>query len=286
MRVWALIPALAWLAMGARPVHAQDLSKAEELYKRTNFEGSLLLVDKRATDGAAMFLAGRDHYMLGNFKKASEYLEKATAIEPGNSEYVDWLGRAYGKRAELSNPLLAPGLASKARQAFERAVELNGANRDALSDLFDYYLGAPSFLGGGYEKAAGVAGKMATVDPSEAYFAQAKLAQKHREYGSAEQHLREAVAAGPREMGHLIALARFLANQGRTGESDAVFAQAAKINPNSPRLWYARADVLIQEKRNLDEAKTLLHKYVNAQITVDDPPRENALRLLREAGGA
>jgi tetratricopeptide (TPR) repeat protein len=296
LRVLASILALASIAAWERPGLAQelnerpaltaDLGRAEELYKRTNFEGSLVLVDKRATDGPAMFLLGRDYYMLGDFKKASEYLEKATAIEPRSSEYMDWLGRAYGKRAELSNPLMAPGLATKARQAFERAVELNGANRDALSDLFDYYLGAPSFLGGGYDKAALVASKMTIVDPSEAYFAQAKLAQKHREYRSAEQHLREAVAVGPREMGHLIALARFLANQGRTGESDAVFQEAAKINPDSPKLWYARADVFIQQKRNLDEAKTLLRKYVNAQITVDDPPRDSALRLLKEAGGA
>ncbi|MBV9759981.1 MAG: tetratricopeptide repeat protein [Acidobacteriaceae bacterium] len=283
LRVLAVILALSCLA---GPVSAQDLGKAEELYKRTNFEGSLVLVDKRATDGPSLFLLGRDYYMLGDFKKAAEFLEKAAAMEPRNSEYMDWLGRAYGKRAELANPLMAPGLASKARQAFERAIELNGANRDALSDLFDYYLGAPSFLGGGYEKASAIAEKMSAVDPSEGYFAQAKLAQKHREYRSAEQHLREAVAVGPREMGHLIALARFLANQGRMGESDAVFQEAAKVNPDSPRLWYARADVFIQQKRNIDEAKALLRKYVNAQITVDDPPRDSALRLLKETGGA
>lgn len=286
MRVWAFILAAGWLGASARPAVAQDLTKAEELYQRTNFEASLVLVDKRATDGPATFLLGRDYFMLGDFRRACDYLQKAAAAEPENSEYADWLGRAYGKRAELSNLLMAPALASKARQEFELAVELNGANRDALSDLFDYYLGAPSFLGGGYDKAAAVAEKMSAVDPSEAYFAQAKLAQKHREYRSAEQHLRQAVAVGPHEIGHLIALARFLANQGRTGESDAVFQQAERINPNSPGLWYARADVLIQQKRNLDEAKTLLQKYVNAPITVDDPPRETALRLLKEAGGA
>ena len=286
MRGWALLLLTGWMAASALPLPGQDLTRAEELYKRTNFEGSLALLNRQATDGPAMFLLGRDYFMLGDFKKATEYLERAAALEPRNSEYVDWLGRAYGRRAENTNPLMAPSLASKARQAFERAVELDATNRDALSDLFDYYLSAPGFLGGGYDKAGAVASKMVVVDPAEGYYAEAKLAQKNQQYQRAEERLREAVAIAPHEMGHLIALARFLANRGRTGESDAVFQEAEKLNPNAPRLWYARADVLIKQKRNLDQAKMLLLKYVNAPITVDDPPREKAVRLLKEAGGA
>jgi tetratricopeptide (TPR) repeat protein len=239
-------------------------------------------------DSPAQFLSARDYFMLGDFKKSVDLLQKAVAAEPNNSDYMDWLGRSYGKRAETANPLLAAGLASKARQAFERAVELDGTNRDALSDLFDYYLNAPGFLGGGYDKAVAVANKMAKIDPSEAYFAKAQLAQKHQEYEAAEQHLRQAVAVGPHEVGHLIALAKFLANQGRTRESDAVFEEAQKVSPNAPRVWFAKADVLIKEKRNLSEAKMLLEQYVQAPITPDDPPREQAFRLLKqaEAGGA
>jgi tetratricopeptide (TPR) repeat protein len=224
--------------------------------------------------------------MLGDFKKSVEYLQKSTAVRPSNAEYWDWLGRAYGRRAETSNPLAAPGYATKARLAFERSVELDSKNRDALSDLFDYYLEAPGFLGGGYDKAMTVADKTAKIDPSEAYFQQAKLAQKRKEYESAEIHFRKAVESGPKEIGHLLSLARFLATQGRVRESDALFLQAQQAAPNEPTVWFARADVLIQGKRNLDEARNLLQKYVNAPITVDDPPRTEALRLLKQAGGA
>jgi tetratricopeptide (TPR) repeat protein len=276
---------LAGCLAGALPMRAQDLTKAEELYQRTNFEASLALLDKHSSNGPATFLMGRDYLMLGDFKKASDYLQKAVTAEPDNSEYVDWLGRAYGRRAETANPLMAPALASKAREAFEKAVALNGSNSDALSDLFDFYLDAPGFLGGGADKAGAVASRMTLVDPSEGYFEEAKLAQKHQQYQRAEQRLRQAVAMAPHELGHLIALAKFLSSQGRTGESDAVFQQAEKINPNAPKLWYARADVLIKQKRNLDEAKLLLQKYVNAPITVNDPPRDKAVRLLKEVGG-
>jgi tetratricopeptide (TPR) repeat protein len=283
LAVPALVLAL-WLWAG--PVHAKNLGEAEELYSQTNYEGSLALLDTRSNDPATYFLAGRDHFMLGDFKKAADCFQKATAAAPSRSDYFDWLGRAYGRRAELANPLSAAGWASKARQAFETAVQLDPKNSDALSDLFDYYLNAPGFLGGGYEKAADVAQKIAAIDPPEGYSAKAKLDQKRKEYSTAERHLRAAVSAAPQQVGHAIALANFLANQGRTHDSDAVLAQAQQEAPNSARLWFARADLLIRQNRDLAEAKSLLEKYVNAPVTVNDPPKQEAMRLLKQVGGA
>jgi len=273
------------LLLVAGAAYADDLTQAENLYKRTDFEGSLKLLDMQSSHAAETFLIGRNYFMQGDFKKATEYIQKATTLAPANSEYMDWLGRTYGKRAETSNVLAAPGYASKARQAFEKAVELDPKNNDALSDLFDYYLEAPGFLGGGYNKAVAVADKLAVIDPSEAYFERAKLAQKKKEYQSAEAHMRQAIAVAPHEVGHLIALARLLANQGKERESDAVFLEAQKANPNAPQVWFARADVLIKQKRHLDQAKLLLEKYMSASITVDDPPKGEARRLLKQVGG-
>jgi cytochrome c-type biogenesis protein CcmH/NrfG len=278
---------LACVLMGAvAPLAAaENIYKAEELYKHTDFAGSIALLSPNSQNPAALFLLGRDYFMLGDFKRSADYLQKATAAEPNNSEYVDWLGRAYGRRAETANFLTAPGYATKARQAFERAVALDTTNRDALSDLFDYYLEAPGFMGGGYEKALAVAQKMAVVDPPQGYFAEAQLAQKRKEFPAAEQQLRQAIAAAPYEVGHIIALAKFLANQGRTRESDDMFATAEQVNPNAPQVWFAHADVLIKQKRDLQEARNLLQKYVRAPITVDDPPKQSALQLLKQAGG-
>jgi tetratricopeptide (TPR) repeat protein len=285
-RIMAGIALVLGLMVSPVGVFGADLTKAETLYQGTDYEGSLALLDKHSNEAGTLFLIGRVYFMLGDFKKATDYLQQATAAKPNNSEYMDWLGRAYGKRAETSNPLTAPGFASKARQAFERAVQLDPKNSDAMSDLFDYYLDAPGFLGGGYDKAVALADKISAIDPPEGYFEKARLAQKRKEYQSAEQHLRQAVAVAPHEVGHLIALAKLLATEGRTKESDAVFEQAQQVDPNSPRVWFARADLLIKQKRNLDEAKNLLERYVQAPITVDDPPKQEAVRLLKQVGGA
>src|SRR4051794_39833360 len=137
---------------------------------------------------------GQDYYGAADFKKATETLERALAQDPSNSNINLWLGRAYGRRAETSSMLTAPGYAGKARTYFEKAVQLNPSNLEAQSDLFEYYLEAPGFLGGGFDKAANVAEQMSKLDRSEGEWAQAKLAEKRKEFNSAEAHLRQAIA--------------------------------------------------------------------------------------------
>jgi tetratricopeptide (TPR) repeat protein len=273
------------LALPSR-IKADSLSRAEDLYQHTDYKGSLALLDKNTQDARTNFLIGRNYFMEGELKRATTYLEKSSQQDPVNSEYMDWLGRIYGKRAETSSMITAPGFANKARQAFERAVELDSTNKDALSDLFDYYLDAPGFMGGGYDKAAAIAEKTTRIDPPEAYFERAKLAQKRKEYTAAENHLRKAAALAPEGVGYLVNLAKLLAKEGRTQESDEVFRQAESIKPNTPAIWYAHADALINQQRELDEARTLLEKYMHASITPDDPPKQEAMRLLRQIGKA
>ena len=280
LAIWggsALLATTAWAA---------DLSHAEDLFNRTDYNGSLGMLDKHSSDSATNFLIGRDYLMSGEFKKATDYLERAVAEDSTSSEYEDWLGRAYGKRAETSNVLAAPILASKARQAFEKSVELAPKNSDALDDLFDYYLNAPGFMGGSYDKAERIADRIAAIDPAEGLYDKAKLDEKQKQYTTAEQHLRQAVAVAPHSIGHLIQLARLLAGEGRVRESEAVFAQAETIAPDSPKVMFAHADVLIKQKRDLDEAKALIEKYLQSPITADDPSRDEAFRLLKQAGGS
>jgi tetratricopeptide (TPR) repeat protein len=223
--------------------------------------------------------------MLGDFKRASEVLEKASNAQPSNSDYALWLGRAYGRRAETSGPITAPGFASKARQSFEKAARLNPRNIDALNDLFEYYLEAPGVLGGGMDKAQNVAAQIAQVDASDGHWAMFKLAEQRRDYSHAEEQLRRAIDAAPRAVGKFIELARFLAKEGRYQEADQSFERAEKIAPNSPKLMYAKADLYIRTGRNLDAAKTLLERYLNATLTPDDPPRSEAVKLLRKVRG-
>lgn len=268
-------------------VFGMDLKRAEDLYQRTEYQQSLAIAEAEKQPTATVYgLIGRNHFMLGDFKRAADAFLKAVALEPNSSEYNHWLGRTYGRRAETASPLFAPANAAKARQYFERAVELDPTNEEALNDLFDYYLQAPGFLGGGYEKAARLANRIGKINPAEGHFAEAQLADKRKQYDAAEQQLRHALALAPKQVGRVLDLAKYLAKQGRYKESEEVFQQAEKIAPNSPKVMFARAHTYIKEKRNLDQAKALLEKYLRANLTPDDPPREEASKLLKQAAGA
>lgn len=277
---------LALWVVSALVAAGPELDRAKKQYNLTDFEGSLkILLPLGEKDAGINALIGQNYYGLGDFKKATQYLEKAVAQNPSSSSYELWLGRAFGRRAETSSPLTAPGHASKARQHFERAVQLDPRNAEALNDLFEYYLEAPGFLGGGYDKAAKLAERIGANDPAEAHWARARLAEKRKEYRSAEEQLRRAADVAPHQVGRVIDLARFLAKQGRYQESDQSFARAEKIAPNEPRLMFAKAEAYIQGKRNLETARKLLQQYLNASLTPDDPPRSEAEKLLRQVSG-
>jgi tetratricopeptide (TPR) repeat protein len=275
------------LFAGSLASRAESLAwtRAHELYQRTDYAGSLeVLAASREQDAAVFLLMGQDYFMLAQYKKASDALEKAAALAPQNAECFLWLGRAYGRRAEIANPFTAPGYASKARQMFERSVALDPTNREAVGDLFDYYLGAPGFLGGGANKAAALAEQVAVRDPAEGHYYQARLDEHRKEYDSAEQHLRTALELAPRQVGRVIALAKYLSAHGRNKESDALFDQAERIAPEDPRVIYERASAYVQSGRNLDEARRLLRRYLRAPITPSDPPKSEAESMLRKIG--
>ncbi len=233
-----------------------ELARARNLYQRTDYEAALRLLGGISGRSAPVYiLTGKCQYMLGDFKKASEALEEAVRLAPDNSEAHLWLGRAYGRRAETSTFLTAPGLATKARASFEQAVTLDPANTEAASDFFEYYLEAPGFLGGGMEKAKALAEKTRESDPAEYHYRLGLIAGKQKEYSDAEEQLRRSVELAPRQVGRFIELAKFLSKSGQFEKSDAAFRQAEQVDPNDPNLLFERARACIRAKRNLEQAR-------------------------------
>jgi tetratricopeptide (TPR) repeat protein len=272
------------LSVGRIQAAAPEWAQARELYQGTHYKQSLsLLLGVSAKDAAIFQLIGQNLFMLGEYKKATDALEKARDLGPVTAELYLWLGRAWGRRAETSNPFSAPSYASRARDAFEHAVAIDISDKAAVGDLFDYYLGAPGFLGGGVSKAEDLAKKVAARDPAEGNYLEAQISNKRKQYDAAEQHLRRALALAPKQVSRVLDLARFLANRGRVNESDALFEQAEQMAPHNPRVLYYRAQTYIESRRNMADARRLLERYLQAPLTPDDPPRESAQALLQKA---
>ena len=261
-----------------------ELRKAEGLYQQTRYREALQAALPLAEGNAeAVLLAGRAAYGLGDYRKATEFLEKLVQRDPSNSVARHWLGRAFGRRAETSFPLAAPGYASKARQNFEKAVQLNPGNGEALNDLFEYYLQAPGLLGGGMDKSQALLPKIKNVDAAEHEFAQAKLQEARKDFPKAEHHLRRAAELAPKSVGRVLDVARFLARHGRFSESVTWLGHAAKLSPKHPQVLFQTAQTYIEAKQNLPVARALLQEYLQMPLNPDLPPREDAERLLKQA---
>src|SRR3984885_1645272 len=87
-------------------VSPSELEHARKLYQYTDYAGSLqVLAAIQPKNGPVYELTGQNLYMQGEYKKATENLEKALAAEPDNSDFALWLGRADGRRGGRARPV-------------------------------------------------------------------------------------------------------------------------------------------------------------------------------------
>ena len=284
MRVFLTFVAIAFTAFAGE---AGELDRAQNFYNHTDYSAAIAILKQAPESPKSLALLGQSYFMDGEYRKSVDALERAASLAPNDSDIQTWLGRAYGRRAETSFALQAIGFASKSRQAFEKAVKLDPHNREALNDLFEFYVEAPGFIGGGIDKAKSLLPAIAQDDPAEIYFARARIAEKKDQLGDAEAQLRRAVDIAPHQVGRLLDLAKFLYKVGRFDEGDSFFRAAEQCAPNAPRILFARASAYIQSKRNLPEAASLLKRYIASdKLTPDDPPRTEAVKLLKQAQGS
>jgi len=275
---------LAVVAAGSVWAAGPDVQRARDLYQKTQYQATINALLSSDTASAEHFeLLGQAYYMNGQYKLAIDSLEKATRADSSNAVYFDWLGKACGRRAETSNFITALTYAGKTRDSFEKAVELDGNNLEALSDLFEYYLEAPRSLGGGMDKAQAIAARIGRLNVAEYESKLAEIAEKQKQFPEAEQHLRRAAELEASHIGRSIDLAEFLAKRGRYAESEQLLRSVEAAHPGAPRVMYARASVDIRSGHNFEEARLLLSNYLSSEITPDDPPREDAVRLARRA---
>ena len=96
--------------------------------------------------------------------------EKCVAAHPKTSVCHDALGQALGTKAMMRGILASIGSAPTIRESFKTAVELDPQNMSARFDLLQYYMQAPSIVGGGSDKA-----RLLAIDTAKAHSEGGKL---------------------------------------------------------------------------------------------------------------
>jgi cytochrome c-type biogenesis protein CcmH/NrfG len=231
-------------------------------------------------DAQAYNLLCRAYYSVQQWNDAISGCERAVQLEPAISEYHLWLGRAYGKKAEHSSWLSAIGLAKKVRKEFERAVQLDGRNVSARSDLAEFYADAPGFLGGGKDKARAEAEQIAALDPAAAHEMKAVLAEKDSDVAAAEAERRAAVTASSNDGTYWVNLASFYRRHERYNEMADAIRHATSAPVRKGETYVDAASILYRSGRDLPTAAQLLRTYLASDTKSEDAPAFEAHFLL------
>ncbi len=151
-------------------------------------------VAANGSDGQAHLLLCRAYFSEQQSDEAVRECETAVKLIPKSSEAQDWMGRAYGVKANSAGPLTGLKLAHKVRESFEAAVALDPRSAAAADDLAEYYIGAPGVVGGGLDKADALATKIEAILPQVAHRIRGLSAEKRKDEAASEREFLAEVA--------------------------------------------------------------------------------------------
>jgi tetratricopeptide (TPR) repeat protein len=190
-----------------------------------------------------------------------------------------WLGRAYGEKADDSSFITAAALTKKIRYHFEKAVELDGRNIDARSDLAEFYVEAPGFMGGGVDRAAEQARQMAQFDPAQAHWVNARIAEKKKDPAAAESEYRSAIQIS-QDADYWLNLASFYRRQNRLNEMEDAVNRAIAAPMKRSNSLYDAATLLSKAGRNLPGAAGYVQRYLSSGLVNEEAPSFEAHYVL------
>ncbi|MBL8278073.1 MAG: tetratricopeptide repeat protein [Pelomonas sp.] len=175
----------AWLDAGK----TADLARAAQARTKVQPEDDQAAV--------ALALAAVDENDAGRLEASLPALQACADKRPqAICSYA--LGRVYGQQAMTASVFKMPGLASKTKEQFVKAVELDPGLYEARVGLTQFYLMAPGFAGGSVPKARELAAEVQPRQPEQAKLLRALLAMNEKDWSSAERELNSVKAGDDR----------------------------------------------------------------------------------------
>jgi tetratricopeptide (TPR) repeat protein len=249
------------------------------------------LIAATPKDPTPRLLLCRAYYAEELVDPAVTACEAALQQAPDNparrAEIEDWLGRAYGLKADHAGPIAGFKLAHQVKSAFESAVEHDPANGDAVNDLSEYYINAPALVGGGPEKADALADRSFAKLPQQAHRIRALAAEHRHDFDAAEREFRAAVAVA-NHPDAWVDLGNYYKRRNQLDKSVDALRHALAADRDHDASIVDVASILHDMHRESALAQQTLRLYLagNAQSDAAPAVRVHVLlaRLLAEAG--
>src|SRR5713226_3960523 len=236
----------AGLEAGLRAYEASDYAKA--------IQSLHAAAAKEPQNGDVQLLLAKSYLELQQHDPAIKSAEKAVAIDPQNSIYHEWLGRAYGDKADHASWFSAISLAKKTRKEFETAVRLDARNYSARQALIEFDCSAPGLVGGGEEKALPQIKQLAEMDAAEGHYASGNCRRQKKDFTAADQEFTKALESNPKSAELIYDIGDYAVKRSQADTLLAVAEAGERVAPNEPRGKFYRGEALMLKKEDLDES--------------------------------
>jgi tetratricopeptide (TPR) repeat protein len=276
----AHVPVAVPARAGQSPV-----ADAQRDYNAGNYHHAVdTLVDAvaKSPDAAPLhFLLGQCYYQLRDFPRAVTSFERSVQLAPDQSAYHDWLGKAYGRRAEHAIFLNAMGWAKKTHKEFDTAVRLDPLNFEAQRDLIRFEMYAPGMVGGGDDRALKHIEDLEKIDILHGQLARGEFLNAKKRHGEADIVFAKILSSRTDRIGVYFEVADYYRDRQNTAKMSEAVADAERIDADDRRLKFYRGILLVMKRENLTVAESMLKSYL---ATVPDnsalPAHSSALEWL------
>ena len=263
--------AFAALLLGSAAIAApnvkQDasLDEARRAFEASEYTRAIQMLQEAAAkepkNGDLQLLLVKSYLELQEHDAAIRSAEKAVSLDPQSSTYHEWLGRAYGEKADHAGWFSAISLAKKTHREFETAVDLDRRNFSARQALIEFDCSAPGMVGGGEDKAQPHIKELMQLDAAEGHYAAGNCRRQKKDFAVADEEFTKALENRPRSAELIYDIGDYAAKRGQSEQLFTVVEAGERAAPNDLRAKFYRGVGLVLKKEKPEEAERLLHEY-------------------------
>lgn len=278
------ILSLLFLLVFAAPVTMATSSKEVKNLLDSGSRSSLLsaiaLTKAEPKNGEAWVLLARANILANKPEAAIEAAETAIVVAPNNSQGYFWLGVAYGSRINQVGMFSKMVMVTKLRDAYEKTVKLDPSNLDAREALIQFYLQAPSAIGGGKDKASVQVAEIAKRDAARGHLARAHVLMSEKNTSAALKAYEAAYVAKPTDNYIRFALGIAYQEVGHWNDAFKHFRAWVAQDEKFGQAWYQIGRTSALSGQSSEEGIAALKKYIGMPHAANESQNQHAyLRL-------
>jgi tetratricopeptide (TPR) repeat protein len=259
---------LAGPALAAANLKQEIPEAARRAYDANDYVRAVEVLQEAAAkdpkNGDIQLLLAKSYLELQERDAAIRSAEKAVALDPQNSLYHEWLGKAYGEKADHAGWFSAISLAKKTRKEFQSAVELDARNFAARQALIEFDCSAPGLVGGGEEKAQSQIRELMEMDAAEGHYAAGNCRRQKKDFALADEEFGKSLESNPKSPELIYDIGDYAVRRSQAERLKAVAAAGERVAPADLRAKFYRGVALVLNQEKADEAERLFREYAKA----------------------